>query len=147
MGFLSLDLMNITWLQTKKKNACCSCWLLLDASRKVPVQVESWSFFKREQWHKLERQPTQWRGKNITLWLLFIIHCVKTDTVALIIILHFFLFVCVQTWSAEGSEDDGLRVSFHLLRHLAGVSPTGQLSSLPRKRMIQLFLYCLFGFF
>lgn len=52
--------------------------------------------------------------------------------------------VCVQTWSAEGSEDDGLCDSFHLLRHLAGVSPTGQLHSPLCNRMIQLFLSCFF---
>lgn len=55
--------------------------------------------------------------------------------------------VCVQTWSVEGSEDDGLCDSFHLLRHLAGVSPTGQLHSPSCNRMIQLFLSCFFFFY
>lgn len=37
-----------------------------------------------------------------------------------------YLSLCVQTRSAEGSEDNGLCVSFHLLHHPSGISQTGQ---------------------
>lgn len=42
------------------------------------------------------------------------------------IIVLIVLSLSVQTRSTEGSEDDGLCVSFYLLHHFTGVSQAGQ---------------------